>query len=386
MAPRKKEIVEKGKISISQIRDMMNKKAGHVVSHDLSKENPTDVKEWVSTGSHVLDCIISQGMKSGIPAGKIVELAGLSASGKSYMAAQIASNAQKQGFTVVYFDSESAIDSDFLQRSGCNVDDIVYCQAENIEFVLETVEDLMKTSDDKFLFVLDSFAFTPCKADLEGDFNPNSSMAMKPRIMSKGLQKLIQPIANSGSIFLVVNQLRQNIVTGPTAHIEMMMNPWIVPGGNTLPYAYSLRIWLTGKKSKASYVLSPNGFKIGSETKCVLKKSRFGTEGRECNIKLIWGTGEVHCKDEESWLDIIKESEYVETGVRWSMKMKDGSIYKFKSDDFESEIANNPTFKQRVIEIVEDELITKFANQEGDASKFYNIEAQEGPQQMENED
>ena len=370
MAPKKKDAPERGKISASQIRDMMNKKAGCTVSHDLTKENPTDVKEWIPTGSHVLDCIISQGAKTGIPSGKIVELAGLSSSGKSYIAAQICANAQKMGYSIVYFDSESAIDSDFLSRAGCDVEDLIYCQALNIEFVLETVEDLMKTTDNKFLFVLDSFAFTPCKTDLEGDFNPQSTMAMKPRIMSKGLQKLIQPIANSNSIFLVVNQLKANIVTGPTAHVEMMINPWIVPGGNTLPYAYSLRIWLTGRKSKASYVTSENGFRIGNETNCLIKKSRFGTEGRQCSIKLIWGSGDVHVKDEDAWLDIIKESEYVESGVKWKMIMEDGSEYKFASAEFEKELENKK-FKDRVIWIVENELITKFAAHEGNAAKFY---------------
>jgi recombination protein RecA len=364
---------EKGRISISQMREMINKKAGTNVAFDLTQDNPSDVTEWISTGSHVLDSIICRGKKGGIPAGRITELAGLEASGKSYLAAQIAANAQKQGFDVVYFDSESSLDSDFLEKAGCDVGNIIYAQAASIEFVLETVEDLLGSNQNKMLFILDSFAFTPCLADINGDFNPQSSMAMKPRIMSKGLTKLIQPIANSGSAFLVLNQLKQNIVVGPTAHVEMMMNPFIVPGGKALAYAYSLRIWLTGRKSKSSYVISENGYRIGSETKCTLKKSRFGTEGRECSIKLLWGGDRIHVQDEDAWMEVIKNSEQVMVGPWWTVKYADGSINKFRSADFLQELAN-PKFRNRVIEIVEDELITKFDQQKGNAAAFYNLD------------
>jgi len=224
------------------------------------------------------------------------------------------------------------------------------------------------------LFILDSFAFTPCLADINGDFNPQSSMAMKPRIMSKGLTKLIQPIANSGSAFLVLNQLKQNIVTGPTAHVEMMMNPFIVPGGKALAYAYSLRIWLTARKSKSSYVISENGYRIGSETKCTLKKSRFGTEGRECSIKLLWGGDRIHVQDEDAWMEVLKGSEHVTVGPWWTIKYSDGSVQKFRSADFYEELANNK-FRTRVVELVEEELITKFSQQKGNAAAFYNIDS-----------
>ena len=100
-----------GKVSISQMRDLINKKAGTEVAFNLTQDNPTDVNEFIATGSRWLDSIICKGKLAGIPVGKITEIAGLEASGKSYMAAQIAANAQKQGLEVVYFDSESALDS-----------------------------------------------------------------------------------------------------------------------------------------------------------------------------------------------------------------------------------------------------------------------------------
>ena len=372
---KKTQTTTNGKLSIAQMRDAINKKAGIEVSFDLLEQNPSEVVEWIPTGSDVLDSIICRGKKSGIPVGRITELAGIEASGKSYFAAQIAANAQKMGMTVVYFDSESALDPSFLTKAGCNVGEIIYTQAMNIEFVLETIEQLLGEGDH-FLFVLDSFAFTPSLADLEGDFNPQSSMAVKPRIMSKGLAKLIQPIANKRSSFLVLNQLKQNIVMGPTAHTEMLVNPFITPGGKALSYAYSLRIWLTPKKSKASYVVSPTGFRIGSETKCVLKKSRFGTEGRECSLKLLWGGDRVEVSDHEAWLDILSKSDRASSGAWWTITLLDGTEKRFRSAEFANEL-NNEDFRKAVLSIVEEELITKFDKQTGNASNYYNIESED---------
>ena len=102
-----------GKVSISDMRKLINKKAGGNVAFSLKETNPTQVEEWIPTGSRWLDSIICRGRLAGIPLGKIVEIAGLEGSGKSYMAAQVAANAQKMGIDVVYFDSESAIDQVF---------------------------------------------------------------------------------------------------------------------------------------------------------------------------------------------------------------------------------------------------------------------------------
>ena len=85
---KKKEKDTKGRISIGQMRELLNKKAGAVVAYSLEETNPTDVEDWVPTGSRWLDSIICRGKLAGIPMGKIVELAGLEAAGKSYMAAQ----------------------------------------------------------------------------------------------------------------------------------------------------------------------------------------------------------------------------------------------------------------------------------------------------------
>jgi len=257
---KEKEKVKPGKLSIKQMRKLINKKAGTTVAYDLREENPTDVKEWIPTGSRWLDSVVCRGKLGGIPVGKISEIAGLESTGKSYMAAQIAANAQKMGIDVVYFDSENALDSTFLEKAGCDLDNILYAQASSVEFVLETIETLLG-GNNRFLFIWDSLALTPSKTDIEGDFNPLSSMAVKPRILSKGLSKLVQPIANSGSTLLVLNQLKTNITMNVA---EALTTPYFTPGGKALIYSYSLRIWLTDRKAKKSFILDDKGFRIGT--------------------------------------------------------------------------------------------------------------------------
>ncbi len=132
-----------GKLSMEEMRKRVNKKAGMNVAFDLKEENPTEVTQWIPTGARWRDSIICRGKLAGIPVGKVVEIAGLEATGKSYMAAQIAANAQKMGIDVVYFDSESAIDPSFLVNAGCDLDRLLYIQATSVEFVLETIEELL---------------------------------------------------------------------------------------------------------------------------------------------------------------------------------------------------------------------------------------------------
>src|SRR6056300_995516 len=125
-----------GKINISEMKKFINNKVGLDVAHDLREDNPTMVKEWIPTGSRWLDSIICRGKYAGIPVGKITEIAGLSGAGKSFMAAQIAGNAQKMGLFPVYFDAESAIDPMFLEQAGIDTNNLMYIQAVSVEKVL----------------------------------------------------------------------------------------------------------------------------------------------------------------------------------------------------------------------------------------------------------
>ena len=370
---KKKENTGAGKVSIADMRAMINKKSGREVAFDLQEDNPTEVTEWISTGSRWLDSIICRGKLAGIPVGKLTELAGMEGSGKSYMAAQIAANAQKQGISVVYFDSESAIDPDFLEKAGCDIQRLLYVQADSVEFVLETIEDLLKTTDERFLFVWDSMALTPSKTDLEGDFDPQSSMAVKPRILAKGLSKLIQPIANKQATLLILNQLKTNLtVQNPKYATDS--EKYSTPGGKALAYSYSLRIWLTGRKAKDSYVMDERGYRIGSEVKCRLEKSRFGSQGRECFFRIMWAD-QIGVLDEESIFEAVKP--FIKQSGAWYELEVNGKPRKFQEKSWVELMKTDSDFQKTVYDLMENEVVVKFDTREGDSKNFYNIEGGE---------
>ncbi len=366
-----------GKISIDGLRSLINKTSGVECAHNLNQANPTEVKEWIPTGSRWLDSIICRGQLAGIPVGKFTEIAGLEATGKSFMAAQIAANAQKMGMNVVYMDSESAIDPGFLERTGCDLENLIYVQAQNVEHVLETVEAVLDSGAERTLFIWDSLALTPTVSDVEGDFNPNSTMAVKARVLSKGMSKLTVPIANTQSAFLVLNQLKTNIPQGPNARIIAMTTPYITPGGKSMHYVYSLRIWLTGRKAKAAFIVDDSGFRIGSEVKVKLEKSRFGTAGRNCAFKILWGSEDIGVQDKESWLEAIKISDNLKQAGAWySLVYPDGTEEKFQSAHWLDKLEDDK-FRNRVFEIMDEEIIKKFDNREGDAGDFYDVDKEE---------
>ena len=374
MPRQKKEKTKAGKLSMKDKLALINKRAGMEVAYNLKNDNPTEVTEWIPTGSRWLDSIICRGKLAGVPVGRITEIAGMESSGKSYMAAQVAANAQKQGFSVVYFDSESAIDPSFLENAGCDIDNLIYAQAASVEMVLETIEQLLTETDDKYLFVWDSLAFTPSISDLEGDFNPQSSMAVKPRILSKGLSKLTVPIANSNSVLLVLNQLKTNITMNVA---EAMTTPYFTPGGKALAYSYSLRIWLTKRKAKKSFIENDAGFRIGSEVKVKLEKSRFGTEGRNCTFQIVWGDKNPRILDRESWLEAVKSSDQIRSGGAWyTLIYDDGGEQKFQGSKW-LEWLEDEKFYNQILRLMDREVIQKFDEQTGDASHFYDVDSEE---------
>ena len=363
-----------GKINVSELREMLNKKAGRIVAYNLKDdENPTEVKDWVSTGSTVLDAITCRGKWGGIPcSGRISLLEGLEGTGKSYLAAQIAGNAQKAGFTVFYFDAENAIDPEFLGKAGCDLNTLLYIPAESIEFVLETIEESIGQVKNKCFFIVDSIAMCPCKTDIAGTFDPLESMALKARILSKGMSKLIQPLATSESALLLLNQLKTNL-TCPNPKYAVETEKYASSGGKSIVYAASLRIFLTLRTAKESYVTDSRGYRIGSEVKAKIVKSRFGTFGREASFKIIWADPEkIGVLENESILEAVQPF-LTQNGAWYSL---DGQ--KFQRSGWD-ELMKDENFKKKVMNIVEQEIIVKFDKRLGNADEFYNAVKEKEP-------
>jgi len=356
-------------------RKMLNKLAGGKVAFNLMEESPSDVKYWIRTGSTWLDAIIARGQMAGIPGGRITEFAGLQSVGKSYMALQIAANAQKDlGMTVVYADPEGGIDPQFMLDAGVDLEEIIYIQPPDLETWYEMIEGMLNTrsDDEKFLFILDSLASLPSKSDNEGDYNPNSSVGVTARIQSKALKKLTMPLQQAESTYVILNQLKTNI-TGlasiPNAKYATDSQRYIAPGGKAAEFHCSVRIWLTGSQSKKLIVLDDNGFRVGSYVKARMEKSRFGSQGRICEFKILWGD-RVGVMDEESILEAIKGADEVTLGS-WNKLVTPAKTWKWQKDGFVKNMKTDPEFKKTVMDILMRDVVLAFEQKTGNANDFY---------------
>ena len=205
-------MARKSKRDIEQMRKATNKKAGRNVAFSLMEENPNIIEDWISTGSTVLDSIVATGIgEGGLPVGKIVELAGLSSTGKSYLAAIMMADAQRKGMVAVLYDSESAVDPKFLLRAGVDLENLIYIQAESMEFVMQDMEDKMSQFGEGFFFCWDSVANTKVKAEEEIGYNPNKLVGVAARVLSLGMRKLTIPLGVNKCVLLACNQLKTNI-------------------------------------------------------------------------------------------------------------------------------------------------------------------------------
>ena len=359
------------------VADRINKKFGRTMAHTLAT-NPANVTQWISTGSRWLDSITGVTQVGGIPVGRISEIAGLEGTGKSFLAGQVALNGLKMGMVVVYFDTEAAISTEFMERIGVTSDpNFIIARPAYIEEMFESIEDLLSSreEDEQFLFILDSLAMIPCKSDIESDFDPVSSVAVKARVTSKAMQKLIQDLNETNSTFLVLNQLKTNIGHGKNPKYLTMKDKYNTPGGKAMAYSYSLRIWLTGRQAKDSYVYDEKGYRIGSEVKVTLLKSRFGGDGRKCVFKILWAGESVSVQDEESWFEAIRNSSHLkQSGAWYTLVFADGKEKKFQAKQWPELVKTDATFRARAIELMDEEVIRKFNDREGDAKDFYEIE------------
>ena len=154
-----------------------------------------------------------------------------------------------------------------------------------------------------------------------------------------------------------------------------MKDKYNTPGGKTMNYSYSTRVWLEGRQAKDSYIYDERGFRIGSEVKATILKSRFGGEGRQCAFKILWSGEKISIQDEESWLDAVKKSPHIKQAGAWyTLVFEDGKERKFQAKQWADLVKNDKDFGKRVLQVMDEEVIKKFQNKEGDASDFYEVE------------
>ncbi len=282
--------------ALSQIEKQFGK--GAVMR--LGEEGAVVPIEAIPTGSIGLDAILGVG---GVPKGRIVEIFGPEASGKTTLALEIIAQCQKLGGTAAFIDAEHALDPKYAEKLGVNLKELLLSQPDSGEQALEIAEVLTR-SGGLDLFVVDSVAALVPRAEIEGEMG-DAFVGVQARLMSQALRKLAGVTAKSKTCAIFTNQIRQKIGV-------MFGNPETTTGGLALKFYATVRLDV-----RRVTALKKGEEVIGSRTRVRVVKNKIAPPFREVEFDIIYGEG------------ISKEGELIDLGAEQGVIEKSGAHYTF---------------------------------------------------------
>ncbi len=254
----------------------------------------------IPTGSLALDIALGVG---GVPRGRVIEIFGAEASGKTTLAFHISAEAQRQGGTAAYIDAEHALDPTYAAHCGVNIDDLLLSQPDDAEQSLEIVEYLVRSGAVDVVTV-DSVAALVPRAELEGDMG-DSHMGLQARLMSQALRKLTAAIGRSNTAVIFVNQLREKVGV-------VFGNPEVTPGGRALKFYSSVRVDLRRIES-----IKHGSDMVGNRVRARVVKNKVAPPFRTAEFDIMFGHG------------ISLEGDLVDLGTSYDVLTKSGSFYSY---------------------------------------------------------
>lgn len=319
---------------------------------DGSNATPTDIKEFISTGSSVLDLAISNRPNGGVAVGRITEINGLESSGKSLIGTHILAETQKRGGVAVYIDTETSVSREWLETIGVDVSKLLYLHVETVEDIFECIESIIvkiRESDRERLvsILVDSLAGASTKVEMEADFEKDGWATSKAIIVSKAMRKITQMIGRERIALVFTNQLRQKLGV-------MFGDPWTTSGGKALPFHASTRIRL---KNMGQIKVGAKNDVIGMKCRAQIIKNRLGPPLRHADFNLYFDSG---IDDMGSWLTVLKDHKLLKIAGAWYTLEYKGKDIKFQSKDFEKKLEENDGLTEYLYDKICDVSILKY--------------------------
>ena len=284
----------------------------------------------ISTGSLGLDIALGIG---GLPKGRIVEIYGPESSGKTTLTLQVIAEAQKVGGTAAFIDAEHALDPQYADKLGVEVDDLIVSQPDTGEQALEVAEMLVRSGAVDVLVVDSVAALTP-KAEIEGEMG-DSHVGLQARLLSQAMRKLTGAIKQTNCLVIFINQVRMKIGV-------MFGSPETTTGGNALKFYSSVRLDIRriGAVKEGDEV-------VGNETRVKVVKNKVSPPFRQAEFQIMYGGGIYHMGEVIDW------------GVKLNLIDKSGAWYAYKGDKIGQGKANASKFLEEnaaVAKEIEDQI------------------------------
>ncbi len=283
-------------LAISQIERRFGK--GSVMK--LGEVAASSQVEAIPTGSLALDLALGTG---GIPRGRITEIFGPEASGKTTLGQHVIAEAQKRGGVAAYIDVEHALDPCYAANCGVNVDELLISQPDTGEEALEIAEALVRSGAIDVI-VIDSVAALVPRAEIEGEMG-DAHVGLQARLMSQALRKLAAAIGRSGTAVIFINQLREKVGI-------IFGNPEVTPGGRALKFYSSVRIDL-----RRAETIKQGDKAIGSHIKAKVVKNKVAPPFRSAEFDIMFDHG------------ISREGNFIDVGVELGVVKKAGAFFSY---------------------------------------------------------
>ncbi|MCX7707545.1 MAG: recombinase RecA [Anaerolineae bacterium] len=280
----------------------------------------------IPTGSLSLDLALGIG---GVPRGRITEIYGPEASGKTTICQHIIAEAQKMGGIAAFIDVEHALDPDYARRCGVNIEELYVSQPDTGEQALEIAEALIR-SGAVDVVVIDSVAALVPRAEIEGEMG-DAHVGLQARLMSQALRKLVGAIKSSNTALIFTNQMRQKIGV-------MFGNPETTPGGLALKFYASVRMDVRRVES-----IKQGGQTVGNRTRVTIKKNKVAPPFRQAEFDIMYNKG------------ISKSGDLLDLGTNLGIIEKRGAFYSFEGtrlgqgrENAKEFLENSPEIAQRI--------------------------------------